>query len=234
MKRINSSRPVWLRRQEGQNLPLVLVAMGVGIVLISGLLSAVDQRLTMVRDLPWKGEERYAADAGVEYALWTLANDEEFGAFFDQIGVTSDLALPEQVNGLDPSVTVELIARTETGDGHWGQQLAQAPKKKLNAVAFADAQNGWLVGQGGLVLSTTVAGESWHQLSSGTPRDLFGISALDPLRAWVVGGKGGRNGAGIILSTTNGGANWSQQSIGKNDKIVFSNHSFFINNRFIK
>jgi hypothetical protein len=70
----------------------------------------------------------------------------------------------------------------------------------LNAVAFADAQNGWAVGAGGTIVATT-DGAHWSvQTSAATSADLTGVAFANAKHGLVVGT------SGTVLEAFNGGA----------------------------
>jgi photosystem II stability/assembly factor-like uncharacterized protein len=75
-------------------------------------------------------------------------------------------------------------------------------------VYFADAANGWVVGDNGQVFVSSDSGTTWTQQVSGMTRNLLGIHFTSQTEGWVVGA--GTSGAGpVLLHTTNGGANWT-------------------------
>jgi len=112
--------------------------------------------------------------------------------------------------------------------GYWGTVLRSADRGQswtpvstptdaaLYAVSFADETNGWAVGEKGVLLRTTDGGLTWQLLrasmvdefDSEQPVDspLFGVSAVSPHEAWVVGD------FGVILHTLNG-RDWKQVAI---------------------
>ncbi|GAG39545.1 unnamed protein product, partial [marine sediment metagenome] len=89
-------------------LLLALIIMSVGAILVGALLSYLDTSLTLTA----KGEERavtfYAADAGVEYALWNMRYN---GTFLDSVPCEHQL----QVNGTTP-VDISVAEAPDEGD----------------------------------------------------------------------------------------------------------------------
>ena len=71
--------------------------------------------------------------------------------------------------------------------------------KSLESVHFTDANNGYAVGDCGIILKTINGGTNWNSDSSGTGAALYSIYFTSTDTGYVVG-----NG-GIILKTTNGG-----------------------------
>jgi photosystem II stability/assembly factor-like uncharacterized protein len=82
----------------------------------------------------------------------------------------------------------------------------------LYSVLFTDADYGWIVGDNGLVLSTTNGGISWSEQASGTEAQLFHLS-FHKDRGWIVGT------GGTVLHTYDGGRNWYPQRSGVTDDL---------------
>ena len=66
---------------------------------------------------------------------------------------------------------------------------------------MVDANHGWAVGDGGLILRTD-DGSTWAPQAGGVTFDLTAVSALDAQTAWAVGD------GEAILRTSDGGATW--------------------------
>ena len=79
---------------------------------------------------------------------------------------------------------------------------------QAQAVAFSDAQYGWIAGWSGLVLHTTNGGATWRHQTSTTVRNLYDIAFADRSYGWAVGAHG------AIVRTKDGGAHWTRQSSG--------------------
>lgn len=60
----------------------------------------------------------------------------------------------------------------------------------LNALHFIDEQNGWIVGQKGIILYTSDGGESWNKIEGVTSENLFDVYFTDSNNGWAVGDKG--------------------------------------------
>jgi photosystem II stability/assembly factor-like uncharacterized protein len=83
----------------------------------------------------------------------------------------------------------------------------------LADVAFADRENGWAVGDRGVIWHTADGGQGWQLQASGISCPLFSVSFLDATHGWAVGGCAlprSRGSQGVVLSTDDGGANWRQ------------------------
>jgi hypothetical protein len=62
-------------REEGQALPLALIALALGVVLVTPFLTSVSVNLNASRHTEEAIANRYSADAGVEWGLWRLKNN---------------------------------------------------------------------------------------------------------------------------------------------------------------
>ena len=90
---------------------------------------------------------------------------------------------------------------------------ADAP---LRGIQFVDENEGWAVGDDGLILHSIDAGKTWERQHTGTRASLRAVHFLTPYSGWVVGRVelAGGGSSGVVLSTTDGGLKW---------KIVNSN-----------
>jgi hypothetical protein len=62
-------------REDGQALPLALIAFAVGAVLVAPFLTNVSVNLITSRRTEEAIADRYSTDAGMEWGLWRLKND---------------------------------------------------------------------------------------------------------------------------------------------------------------
>ena len=85
--------------ESGRILVWTLVILGVGVWLIPPLLASISTNLFASRAIEEGLKEQYAADAGVEYALYRLVNDDDVP--FD------NEPIPTAVNNMPVTVTVE-------------------------------------------------------------------------------------------------------------------------------
>ncbi|MCD4734481.1 MAG: hypothetical protein K8R53_00425, partial [Bacteroidales bacterium] len=72
-------------------------------------------------------------------------------------------------------------------------------------ICFVNADIGWAVGDGGIILHTTDGGNTWVEQSSGLSSSLKRICFTDPDNGWTLGDEGG------LLHTVNGGITWEIQ-----------------------
>ena len=94
----------------------------------------------------------------------------------------------------------------------WNTQNSGA--SNLSAVTFANASDGWAVGNG--ILATTDGGATWNtQYSGPTNGNLMAVTFANASDGWAVG-CGDHNGTlePAVVSTTDGGATWSTELIG--------------------
>lgn len=88
-----------------------------------------------------------------------------------------------------------------------------AADARLNDVCFVDSQNGWAVGDRGVIWHTADGGKNWERQSSGVRCALGSVCFLDGEVGYVGGGFAlpyCHRGAGVLLSTRDGGKTWSR------------------------
>ncbi len=82
----------------------------------------------------------------------------------------------------------------------------------LRAVQFYDLDEGWVVGDEGVVWHSIDGGRNWERQSTGVRASLRSVHFLDPYTGWIAGREelpqGGS--AGILLFTRDGGLNWKR------------------------
>jgi photosystem II stability/assembly factor-like uncharacterized protein len=91
-------------------------------------------------------------------------------------------------------------------------QLADAP---LRAVQFVDDQEGWAVGDEGVIWHTIDGGQSWERQPTGVRASLRSLHFLDPFTGYVAGTESlpGGGTTGVILFTSDGGLKWQRASV---------------------
>lgn len=86
-------------------------------------------------------------------------------------------------------VAASEIRATTDGGASWRSQ--GKPPKSINDLVFADAREGWAVGDEGVFLHTTDGGASWLRLGAELPRDaLLGVGIARPGVVFGVGVNG--------------------------------------------
>jgi photosystem II stability/assembly factor-like uncharacterized protein len=99
-----------------------------------------------------------------------------------------------------------------------------AAKAVLRAVYFVDAKSGWIVGDGGVCLSTADGGNTWSAEKTGSGAILRDVRFKDAQHGWICGdndpsapevrqghimmGPGIKNLSGTLLTTEDGGTTW--------------------------
>lgn len=115
-----------------------------------------------------------------------------------------------------------LILHSADGGRSWHRQSKEGKvaqfSYKHRAVHFADSQNGWIVGDEGVIFHTSNGGLTWLPQNNGIeplnirgvkmPIDLFDVHFAGNNSGWAVGG------LGTIIHTENGGLTWERQSSG--------------------
>lgn len=93
--------------------------------------------------------------------------------------------------GLVPSIaqTVPDVS-TATGDGYWEcpiapESLVSCSFANVEAAALVDGQNGWAVGDGGLLLRYRLG--QWGQVGDLPAGNLYGLALKDVDNGWAVG-----------------------------------------------
>jgi photosystem II stability/assembly factor-like uncharacterized protein len=89
----------------------------------------------------------------------------------------------------------------------------------LRGVKLAASGQGWLVGDGGLVMTTTDAGRNWRTPLGNVPPEMnalfdFRAVAMRGRKCWIAGTPGTR-----VLRSTDGGRNWTVAPTGSNVPI---------------
>src|ERR1044071_4935534 len=84
----------------------------------------------------------------------------------------------------------------------------------LRSVFFIDPQEGWIVGDEGVILHTIDGGKRWERQPTGTRASLRSVQFLTPFIGWAVGREElpyGQGSVGVILFTSDGGLEWKKQ-----------------------
>ena len=87
----------------------------------------------------------------------------------------------------------------------------------LHAVQFMDdGQEGWAVGDEGVIWHTIDGGKRWERQKTGVRGSLRSIHFLTPFIGWVAGREElplGGGSAGVILVTLDGGEKWDRLAL---------------------
>ncbi len=101
------------------------------------------------------------------------------------------------------------IALVSDNEGVTWTQASVPVQSLLTCVSFADSEQGWAGGHGGLLLSTVDGGLSWQRVDSPTVEDdsFLDILALSSRHIIAVGAYG------LYCETRNGGATWKTRYV---------------------
>jgi photosystem II stability/assembly factor-like uncharacterized protein len=94
------------------------------------------------------------------------------------------------------------ISKTTDGGNNWVNQFTGI---WLNDIVFTNSNSGLAVGNFGIILKTTNAGETWQRITISWDYDFNSISFVNDSIGWVVGD------LGKIIKTTDGGNTWNEQ-----------------------
>ena len=97
-----------LNKQQGQTFPLVLIILAIGSVLVSGFLTSANTSLLNAKVYSDPISDTYAADAGIEDAIWGLQYST-LGKTLDSSGGFLEYVLHESVNDLPVYITLNGI-----------------------------------------------------------------------------------------------------------------------------
>jgi photosystem II stability/assembly factor-like uncharacterized protein/tetratricopeptide (TPR) repeat protein len=89
---------------------------------------------------------------------------------------------------------------------------------RLNDLCFVDAQQGWAVGDRGVIWHTDDAGQHWQQQASGVECPLHSVFFANAQLGWAAGGSTRpytHTSSGVVLITYDGGKTWKN-----NPKLV--------------
>lgn len=77
----------------------------------------------------------------------------------------------------------------------------------IYGVSFPDPDHAWIVGEFGVILSSTDGGQTFQPQTSPVDTSLFSVFFADTQRGWAVGLEE------TLLSTTDGGISWTKQQV---------------------
>jgi photosystem II stability/assembly factor-like uncharacterized protein len=188
------------------------------IALVDGGRGIIVGRSGLVLTTEDKGQHWVRQDSGVEEHLFDVAMTKSGKAWavghFGTLIHSGDWGKTWKAQQFDTRLP-------EGGpEGTTGISSAEAENEgaveeaRLNAVAFADDQTGWIVGEFGLVLRTEDGGQTWKRQLSASGKLLFAIHVLDSRRALVAGSEG------TFMETLDGGASWTAHPTGVSQHLL--------------
>lgn len=85
----------------------------------------------------------------------------------------------------------------------------------VRAVQFIDKDEGWAVGDDGVVWHSIDGGANWERQKTGTRASLRGVHFQNPYTGWAVGRLDAPGGvsAGVMLKTADGGLTWEEVGV---------------------
>ncbi len=92
--------------------------------------------------------------------------------------------------------------KTEDGGLSWDTMDVSAGYGILRGVDFTNENEGWAVGEFGVILHTSNGGDSWQSQTSGTQAHLFDVDFISSTKGIIPGD------SCLILYTSDGGQNW--------------------------
>ncbi len=119
-------------------------------------------------------------------------------------------AIPTVRTCLAGLLALAALAPARAGDLRYFDDAA------LHAVQFVDANEGWAVGDEGVIWHSIDGGAHWERQPSGVRGSLRSLHFLNPYTGWVAGREelpGGRS-AGVLLYTDDGGIRWHRVLLG--------------------
>lgn len=103
-------------------------------------------------------------------------------------------------------------------DGHTWRQAKSVPVDGLlTALSFVDAQQGWAVGHGGVLLKTDDGGETWTLLQRMEGQPVLLSVWFENTRHGIVVGA-----YGYAAQTEDGGQSWTRLSVGEEGTTIIS------------
>lgn len=96
---------------------------------------------------------------------------------------------------------------TTDGGDTWAEKPFGGQYGDVWGLSFINANEGWAVGNGGLIAHTTNGGDSWELQAGGSGYDLRDVVFLDAQRGYAVGLTEN------VLKTTNGGQTWTKEQV---------------------
>jgi photosystem II stability/assembly factor-like uncharacterized protein len=116
----------------------------------------------------------------------TIVRTADGGSTWQKIAVPTDIPLPEEV--------ADVVERSDL---------------LFYDVSFPAPDRAWIVGEFGVILTSTDGGLTWSAQKSPVQSTLFGVTFVDANNGWAVGM------SAVMLRTRDGGATWQKLDIPK-------------------
>lgn len=106
--------------ESGRSLPAALITLAAGALLLTPFLSFVSTRSLGGQALNETFNEQYAADAGVEFGIWTVLNNPSFRAQIDlDPGIPYTVTFPETINDISQTDIYVNVTAIPIGEWTW-------------------------------------------------------------------------------------------------------------------
>ncbi len=104
---VGSRSRIHAEPESGRSLPAALITLAVGSLLLTPFLSFVSSRALGSRSAEDTRDAQYAADAGIEFGIWSVLNNSTFRSLVDNnLGTPQNLSFPGTLNGYTPTISV--------------------------------------------------------------------------------------------------------------------------------
>lgn len=165
-----------LKGEHGKSLPAALITLAVGSLLLTPFVSFVSTRSLGSRSAESTLAIQYAADAGIEFGIWSLNNDTTFRSLVDNnLGTPQILSFPGSLNGITPSISVTglqlgswTIRQSAPGVFQQGASLTYAGGDRIYAL-YGNNSKGFGY--------YSISGDAWFNLAN-TPENVKQGGAL--------------------------------------------------------
>lgn len=159
---------------------------------------AIGSMGTTLADISFPSTGNTGYCCGINGNIWSIDSN---GVTKMTSGVPDSLdAISFPINSDEGWVCGGSIIRHYTNGAWVGDQFR--PSGGYNAIYFVDSQNGWAVGDNGIIIHTE-DGQNWVTQQTNSAYILTDVFFMNTQEGWAVGTGGG------IFHTTNGGTNWN-------------------------
>ncbi len=173
--------------QAGGSLAPVLIALAVGVLLLSPFLANVSTRMLAGRGAESEMARLYAGDSGIEYAIWRLGNDAAYASNVINAYPNPYPATPEQITVNETATGIQTTVVTRPG---WSR-AADAPAGVGQGGGLAGTSGGLvygLQGSGGTFWRYSTASDAWVARTDapGDPKKRDGMTAVSSTSVYVL------------------------------------------------
>ena len=197
-----------MNSEKGEALPLALLALAVGMLIVTPFLGHVSTSLTGSRIYNQAISEQYSADAGVEYAIWQLMNGQAAVPEFTLNDNTAKVTIEDEGGQI-----YKITATATSADG--SSTTIEARVSYRGSDIFTTGNSGTILRYDGSI---------WNKMFSGTTTDLYGIWGSSDNDVFAVGSSGAilRYNGTVWSSMTSGTTRNLQDIWGSSNSNVFA------------